>query len=91
MERFFQNQLEKENLRIAFFGDQYMSDVHYSAVCDSQDSVKWEAIAVIEELALFDKDLEMGTNPDHVLTDKYWGENYFVDDGNKSYLVGECA
>lgn len=45
-----------------------MSDVHCSATCKSSDSIKWEAIAVIEELALFDKRLEMGRDPDAVIT-----------------------
>ena len=44
-----------------------MSDVHYSSQCAASEHVTWEAIAVIEELALFDKTLEK-QNPDHVLT-----------------------
>lgn len=68
-----------------------MSDVHYSSQCAASEHVTWEAIAVIEELALFDKTLEK-QNPDHVLTHKFWGANYFISDtGCKNYFVNEVA
>jgi len=34
---------------------------------------------VIEELALYDKTLEMGRAADHVLTTEKWGPNFFFD------------
>ena len=53
--------------------------------------MEWDAIAVIEELALFDKSLEH-RDPDHVLTHEYWGPNYFVSaEGTKSYFISEVA
>lgn len=66
-----------------------MSDVHASSQCASSDLVQWDAIAVIEELALFDKSLEK-VDADHVLTHSYWGPNYFMnEDGIKNYFISE--
>ncbi len=64
---------------MCFFGDHYLSDVWASATCLSQNSVKWDAIAVIEELAYFDKRLEMGHDPQAINTEAFWGPNYFID------------
>jgi hypothetical protein len=92
VEKFYQRVLEKDKLKIAFFGDHYYSDVYASACCSSQNSCKWAAFAVIEELGLYDRaQLDMGTNPDYVATDDYWGASYFTDECNgkteKNYFV----
>lgn len=79
MENFFQREFEREDIRIAFFGDHYASDVYASATCASSDKVKWDAIAVIEELAVFDRRLEMGCDFERISTYEYWGPNYFFD------------
>jgi len=34
---------------------------------------------VIEELAYFDKRLEMGYDPQAINTEAFWGPNYFID------------
>ena len=50
IEEYFKN--SSEDIKVAFFGDHYMSDVHYSS------AVSWDAIAIIEEMAQFDSSLE---------------------------------
>ena len=70
LEEYFKKQLDSESLRIAFFGDHYLTDVHFASICTSP-SVTWHSIAVIEELALFDERLNIG-EPDFVFTPR-WG------------------
>jgi hypothetical protein len=50
-----------------------------SSTCLSHKAVSWDAIAVIEELAYFDKRLEMGYDPQAINTEAFWGLNYFID------------
>jgi hypothetical protein len=94
LQNFFQKQLGKNNLRIAFFGDHYMSDVDASALAKS-DQATWEAIAVIEELANYDCSLWQGSEPDNVMTQNYWGPDYFFELTNgkrlKNFFVNEAA
>lgn len=72
-------------IRVAFFGDQYVTDV-----CASSTNPGWDGFAVVEELALYDSSLERGVNPSHVLYDKFWGKDtYFVEkqaDGSEPKL-----
>ena len=79
MEKFFQRELNSESIRVVYFGDHYMSDVWASTTCASSDKVRWESIAVIEELANFDKRLEMGVDPQSISIEGHWGPSYFVD------------
>jgi len=60
--------MEKASLRVAYFGDHYLSDVNSSASCQNSPSVTWNSIAVIEEIGLIDPSLDMGRPADHVLT-----------------------
>lgn len=55
-----------------------MSDVFCAAGCSTSSSVKWDSIAVIEELSLFDKRLEV-ENESRIDFCQHWGPNYFVD------------
>lgn len=94
LEQYFQQRLKTDNLRIAFFGDHYLGDVHFASICASNPSVTWHPFAVIEELALFDDRLNLG-EPDFVHTPR-WGSDYFQDvdcDGKlrKNYFVNEAA
>ena len=72
-----------------------MSDVYCAAKCASNKTIKWDSIAVIEELANFDKRLEMNVDPDSIDSQKQWGDNYFIDKDKDSvhlnYFVLETA
>ncbi len=62
-------------LRVAFFGDQYITDVHASS-----SNPGWDGIAVIEELSLYDNNLEYGSDARLIPISKYWGKDtYFVE------------
>ena len=50
IEQFYQRELKSESVRFLYVGDHYMSDVHFSA-----QNKGWDALAVVEELAEFDK------------------------------------
>lgn len=52
VESFFSSELDKKDIKFAFFGDHYLTDVECSAACKGDFS--WDAIAVIEELSLYD-------------------------------------
>ena len=78
VETFFSSEIRKDDIRFAFFGDHYLTDVESSARCKGKFS--WQSIAVIEELSLHDTSLEMGTSADHVSTIESWGPCYFLDD-----------
>ncbi len=45
-------------LRVAFFGDQYITDVHASS-----SNPGWDGFAVVEELSLYDPSLTYGKDP----------------------------
>lgn len=70
----FQKSLGKEDVRVAFFGDQYISDVQASSM-----NKGWDSFAIVEELMFFDMSFADGVDPRLVRYDKYWGSNYFVE------------
>ncbi len=81
-------QIEGE-LRVAFFGDQYITDVY---ACASNPG--WDGFAIVEELAQYDTSLHYGIDPKLIKNDKYWGEKtYFVEneDGERlrSYFISK--
>lgn len=94
LQNFFKQRLGTNNLRIAFFGDHYMSDVHSSALGNT-DQVTWESFAVIEELANYDGRFRQGSKPDNVMTENYWGPDYFFEFVNgkrmRNLFVTEAA
>ncbi len=54
--RYFQRLLNTEaEVRVAFFGDQYITDVYASST-----NPGWDGFAVVEELADYDPSLEYG-------------------------------
>jgi hypothetical protein len=77
--------LATPELRVAYFGSNYFHDIF--PVADLNRRLKgdgslatWDAIAVIEEFAFLDKDLEEGKDPHLIQPDeKYWGPSYFFD------------
>jgi len=83
-------------LRVAFFGDQYITDVHASS-----SNPGWDGFAVVEELSRYDSTLEGDQDAELIKYDKYWGEDtYFVEkseDGKRlkrSYFISQledCA
>ena len=83
-------------LRVAFFGDQYITDVHASS-----SNPSWDGFAVVEELSFFDRSLEYGNDAKLIKYDKYWGKDtYFVEKSEegkrpkRSYFISQledCA
>lgn len=64
-----------DELRVAFFGDQYITDVHASS-----SNPGWDGFAVVEELAWYDSNLLYGTDSRMVEYDSFWGKDtYFVE------------
>jgi hypothetical protein len=80
------NLLNKDNLRFVYFGDHYMSDVHFSAQVP-----RWQSIAVIEELGYEDSRLDDGIDPDSVNCSSKWGDYFLSESGHKNYFVSEVA
>lgn len=82
-------------VRIAFFGDHYMSDVHAAAKSKQVPGVSWDAFAVIEELAQHDERLLQGQAKDWVDTRDKWGANYFLEQTalglKRNYFVAEAC
>ena len=76
--QYFKKLLKKPHdyeLRVAFFGDQYITDVHASS-----SNPGWDGFAVVEELAWYDERLLYGTDSRMVKYDRFWGEDtYFVE------------
>ena len=89
---FLKEKYKKEDVKVAFFGDQYTSDCHWSNTVQG-----WDGIVVIEELAQCEDyqdapDLEK-IDPKLLVYDKYWG-NYFFHDAektSKNYFVKKVA
>ena len=86
---FFSKGLDRE-VRVAFFGDQYITDAYASST-----NPGWDGFAVVEELADYDPSLE-GPNPSPTIKyDKYWGkDSYFAEpaDGGRpkrSYFLSQ--
>lgn len=84
LHKYFQK-IYGEHVRIAYFGDHYLTDVYHTAVarfCDKEDHMreKWDAIAIIEELFFHDKSLDMGLDPDMINSAPKWGGNYFWEE-----------
>jgi 5' nucleotidase family len=96
LSHYFQRLLNTDReVRVAFFGDQYITDTYASST-----NPGWDGFAVVEELALYDPELERGVDADHVLYDKFWGkDSYFVEKGEdgtikKNFFVDQledCA
>ena len=96
LEKFFKRVLGKSELKFAFFGDQYITDVYSSSTNED-----WDGFAVVEELMMFDNSFGDGVDPQLVKNDLYWGkDSYFVDQveegkrPKRSYFISqveECA
>ena len=63
-----------------------MSDVHFSA-----QNKGWDSLAVVEELATFDRQLDGGIDPCAVDTSEKWGAYFVHECGRRNFFVGEIA
>ena len=77
----------KEDVRIAYFGDNYISDVYSSNLMTN-----WHGFPIIEEMTHHDSDYAEGRDPKLVKCNKYWGDDYFgemIDENTykKNYFV----
>lgn len=95
MNQYYERLLNKDSVRVCYFGDHFWSDVHASATYKQDGKPKWDSIAVIEELYWFDKTASEGKEAHLLSMDRYWGSNFFFDDHPsqaepvKNYFVGE--
>ena len=96
--QFFTNLLGKPNIRVAYLGDHYWSDVEASAKFKFKEggvTTMWDGIAVIEELYYEQEPhqrqhlLPVGNNPHLVDTRPYWGPSYFLEGTKRNYFVAE--
>jgi|LauGreDrversion4_2_1035121.scaffolds.fasta_scaffold19049_8 hypothetical protein len=77
-------------LKVAFFGDQYITDAFASST-----NPGWDGFAVVEELADYDASFETENDSPSIKYDKYWGKDtYFVEkqDGGRpkrSYFISQ--
>ena len=91
---FFKRITHKEQVRVAFFGDQYITDVYSSSLHPN-----WDGIAVVEELLLYDDSYAEGVDPEMIPLSPLWGGDYFLDKdeaGNikRNYFIAQledCA
>lgn len=91
---YFKHVLGKDDIKIAFFGDNYISDCYESAVNDG-----WDAIAIVEEMTLYDIDYCEGKDPELLNFQKLWTNDYFLHKTSenvfkKNYFVAkmeECC
>lgn len=91
----------KPQIRVAYFGDHYWSDVLYGGsflppARDQQSTTKWDSIAVMEEL-YYEHDpasrrvfYPQSTSPSLIDTRPFWGPNYFLDGSRRNYFVAEA-
>ena len=94
LNEYLKQKYNKDQPQVAFFGDQYTSDVHWS----NGAHANWHGIAVIEEM-MFQEDFEGVSHLeplDHQLIPytKYWGECYFIhskDDPKKNWYVDQLS
>ena len=83
--QYFQNMLQREQIKVVYFGDHYWSDVHYGGNFnpypgDTDFNSKWDSIAVMEEMQAYDKGLNDEKDPHLLKTERYWGPSYFFDE-----------
>lgn len=81
--------IHDREVRVAFFGDHYITDAYAAST-----NPGWDGIAVVEELALFDAELEDGKDSQHVITNKSWGKDAYFADGTRgdvklNYFIGQ--
>ena len=90
LNQYLSKKYKKEHPSVAYFGDQYTSDVHFSNCAHPN----WHGIAVIEEF-MFQHDYEDVDNlepldPKLIPYTKYWGDCYFIhslENPNKNWYV----
>lgn len=81
-ENYLKAKLGKDKVKIAFHGDQWSSDVHWSNINES-----WDGIAIVEEMTLAPEYTEIVAgspfmthiDPKLIPYDAYWGSNFFIE------------
>ena len=90
---YFQQALNKKDVRVCYFGDHLFSDVTATNIYNElltmhKRPASWQAIAVIEEMTLVDTSLEQGV-PAHLIPPSpvFWGPSYFSDNVKGQRIV----
>ena len=82
---------------MAYVGDHFRNDVHFGGSFQPNGGLKWDSIAVVEEMWRFDESSSEGRDPQLIDNSRYWGHNFFYDQQSvggseslvKNYFVGE--
>jgi hypothetical protein len=84
MTEYLQQALGKNSIKVAYIGDNYLSDIYATHELDVKlqakgNSARWESIVVMEEMVKFDKTFSTRhVKPLHFAWDKdTWGDSYF--------------
>ena len=93
--QFYQRMLDREHVRVCYFGDHLWSDVYAASTHRSApDLPKWDSIAVIEDLHWHDKQMSEGEDAHMIDLTEFWGSNFFFDtiEGRpvKNYFIAEA-
>ena len=82
MSSIFQEIFLKSHLNIAYFGSHLLNDLQAIGELNVKDSkVKWDAIAVVEELWNLDHDMDYGEDPELIEQhEEFFGKFFFLDE-----------
>jgi hypothetical protein len=81
---YFQNLFNKPGVKVGYFGDGYLSDIHATAQFNQKQQEQgnkavWDCFAVIEEFNQIDKKYELGHDAQLLpWAPERWGQSYFL-------------
>ena len=96
--KYFQKTCDKDNIKVAFIGDHYLSDTHATHefnIAQTKDGCKaqWDAITVIEEFHHEDSSYGEGVDARLIPHNKdIWGPSFFLEadkDNRRNFFVAE--
>lgn len=92
--QFYQRLLNKDQVRVCYFGDHFWSDCWASSTHQTPGQQhKWDSIAVCEEFYWLDQEPSEGMDPLLNDMEQFWGRNFFFDTAYgrqiKNYFVAE--
>ena len=82
MTKRFQRNLKKLDVKIAFFGDNFHSDIYathnFNEKLKKETDARWDVIAVVEEFSQIEPYFSQGKDPKLIPHDQeIWGHSYF--------------
>jgi uncharacterized glyoxalase superfamily protein PhnB len=82
LSEFYQETLNKEDIKVAYFGDHLLSDIQAThefneELIEAKSKAKWDSILVLDELSHHNGKQVTESLLDH--NPSIWGESYFYD------------